>query len=58
MGLNTLWTSMTTGKAFKVLFVTRVTKQLIMIPVHVVVIFAIEKILRGPFNKYIRSNND
>lgn len=58
MGLNTLWTSMTTGKAFKVLFVTRVTKQLIMIPVHVIVIFALEKILRVPFDKYVRSNDD
>lgn len=58
MGLNTLWTSMTTGKAFKVLFVTRVTKQLIMIPIHVIVIFTIEKMIRKPFDKYIRSNND
>lgn len=58
MGLNTLWTSMTTGKAFKVLFFTRVTKQLIMIPIHVIVIFCIERILRNPFDKYIRSNND
>lgn len=58
MGLNTLWTSMTTGKAFKALFLTRVPKQLIMIPIHVVVIFCIEKILRNPFDKYIRSNDD
>lgn len=58
MGLNTLWTSMTTGKAFKVLFFTRIIKQLIMIPVHVIVIFCIEKVLRKPFDKYIRSNDD
>lgn len=58
MLLNTLWTSMTTGKAFKVLFFTRVTKQLIMIPIHIVVIFCIEKVLRKPFDKYIRSNDD
>lgn len=58
MGLNTLWTSITSGKAFQVLFVTRIVKQLIMIPIHIVVIIFIEKILRNPFDKYIRSNND
>lgn len=58
MLLNTLWTSMTTGKAFKVLFFTRVTKQLIMIPIHIVVIFCMEKVLRIPFDKYIRSSDD
>lgn len=58
MGLNTLWVSITTGKAFQVLFVTRVVKQLIMIPIHIVVIIFIERILRNPFDKYIRSNND
>lgn len=58
MGLNTLWTSITTGKAFKVLFFTRIVKQLIMIPVHIIVLLFIERTLRKPFNKYIRSNND
>lgn len=58
MGLNTLWTSITSGKAFKVLFATRFIKQIIMIPIHIIVILFIEKILRSPFDKYIRSNND
>ncbi len=58
MGLNTLWTSITAGKAFQALFITRVPKQLIMIPIHIVVIFCIEKLLREPFDKYIRSDND
>ena len=58
MGLNTLWPSITSGKAFMVLFVTRIVKQLIMIPVHIVIILFIEKMLRKPFNKYIRSEND
>lgn len=58
MGLNTLWTSITAGKAFKILFLTRVTKQIIMIPVHIIVFLFIEKIVRKPFDKYIRSNND
>lgn len=58
MCLNTLWISITSGKAFMVLFWTRVPKQLIMIPIHVIVIFALEKALRKPFDKYIRSEND
>lgn len=58
MGLNTLWTSITSGKAFKVLFATRFVKQIIMIPIHIAVILFIEKMLRNPFDKYIRSNND
>ncbi len=58
MGLNTLWTSITTGKAFIVLFATRVVKQLIMIPVHIVVILFLEKATRKPFDLYIRSSND
>ncbi len=54
MGLNTLWTSITTKKAFIVLFGTRTIAQLIMIPIHVIVIFFLEKVLRKPFNKYIK----
>lgn len=58
MGLNTLWTSITTGKSFKVLFLTRIVKQLIMIPIHIIIILFIERMLRKPFDTYIRSNND
>lgn len=58
MGLNTLWTSMTTGKAFTVLFASRIVKQLVMIPVHIIVIIFIERVLRAPFDKYIRGEND
>lgn len=58
MGLNTLWTSMTTGKAFTVLFATRIVRQLVMIPVHIVVIICIERVLRTPFNTYIRGENE
>lgn len=58
MGLNTLWTSITSGKAFMVLFVTRIVKQLVMTPIHIIIILFIEKMLRKPFNKYIRSEND
>ncbi len=58
VGLNTLWISITTGKAFIVLLGKRIVKELIMIPIRVIVIFSIEKMLRNPFNKYIRSGND
>lgn len=58
MGLNTLWTSITAGKAFKVLFMTRIVKQIIMVPVHIIIFLFIEKVLRNSFDKYIRSNDD
>ena len=58
MLLNTLWISITAGKAFIVLLGTRVVKELIMIPIHVIVILFIERALRKPFDTYIRSNND
>ena len=54
MGLNTLWTSITSGKAFWVLLSTRIVKQLIMVPIHVIVILFLEKVLRKPFDKYMR----
>lgn len=58
MGLNTLWTSITSGKAFMVLLATRIVKQIIMIPIHVIIIFFIEKSLRKPFYKYMVNDND
>lgn len=58
LGLNTLWSSITSGKAFKVIFVARVIKECIMTVINIVVILFIEKILEKPFNKYLRSNND
>jgi ECF transporter S component (folate family) len=58
LGLNTLWTSITSGKAFQAILVTRLIKQLIMIPINVAIITFIEKILRKPFDTYIRSNDD
>ncbi len=44
--------------AFTVLFATRFVKQLVMIPVHIVVIIFVERVLRVPFDKYIRAEND
>ena len=56
--LNTLWLSITAGKAFIVLLGTRIVKELVMIPIQIIVILFIEKMLRKPFDTYIRSNND
>ena len=58
LGLNTLWISITTGKAFIILFGTRIIKEVIMVPIRILVFLFIEKMLRKPFNTYIRSNND
>jgi len=57
MCLNTIWTSMTSGSAFMVLFWTRIPRQLFMIPVHIIVFLFLERLLRKPFDKYIRSEH-
>lgn len=54
MGMNTLWTSMIAGQAFWPLLGARVVKELVMVPVRLVTMVAIEKALRNPFNKYVR----
>lgn len=58
MGLNTLWTSITAGKAFWLLLGTRIVKQLIMIPVHVVVFLVVEKATHQAYLKYIKVADD
>lgn len=58
IGLNTLWISITTGKAFVVLLGARIVKEIVMIPIQLAVVLFIEKMLREPFNIYIRSSND
>ena len=58
IGLNTLWISITTGKAFIVLLGTRIVKEIVMIPIQIIVILFIEKMLREPFNMYLRSKDD
>lgn len=57
MVLNTFWTSITTGKAFVVLFTARFVKQIIMIPIHISVILFLESTLRKPYEKYLRSDD-
>ena len=58
IGLNTLWLSMTTGKAFMVLMASRIVKELVMIPIKVILMIFLERALRKPFNTYVRGEND
>ena len=56
--LNTLWVYITSSSAASVIVPIRVVKQLVMFPIQVITIFILEKALRKPFDKYIRSGND
>lgn len=56
LGLNTVWTSMTSGKAFWPLLVGRVYKNLITTPVHFVIFLAIEALLRKPVSRVLYSD--
>ena len=58
IGLNTLWLTITTGKAFMVLLASRIVKELIMIPIKVIMMVFLERVLRKPFNTYLRGEND
>lgn len=58
MGLNTACMSITMGKAFWPLLGTRIVKQLVMIPVYIIVFLGIEKVLRGLAQKYLFEEDD
>ena len=58
MGLNTLWLSITTGKAFMVLMASRIVKELVMVPIKIILMIFLERVLRKPFNTYLRGEND
>lgn len=58
MGLNTLWTSITAGKAFWPLLGTRIVKQLVMIPIHVAVFLLVEKVTHQAYLKYFKVTDD
>lgn len=57
-GLNTLWISITGGKAFWVLIPTRIVKELIMLPIQIISIFLLEKALRPAINKYLKDKEE
>lgn len=58
MGLNTFCMSLTMGEAFLPLFWARLLKQLIMIPVHILVFLAIERVLQKVAPKYLYDEDD
>ena len=53
MILGTLWLVIMYDKAFFVLLGTRAIKEVIMLPIQVVVIFVLDKFLRPFFKKYL-----
>ena len=58
IGLNTLWLQITTGKAFMVLLASRIVKELVMVPIKIIMMLFLERVLRKSFNKYLRGEND
>lgn len=58
MGLNTVCMSITMGKAFLPLLGTRIVKQLIMIPIHVVVFLGVEKVFQSLAQRYLFEEDD
>lgn len=39
LGLGTLWLSITRGQAYLVLLMPRITKEIILIPIHIIILF-------------------
>lgn len=56
IGLNSLWTFITTQSAAKLIMPVRIIKECIMIPIKLVVMYVLMEILRK--NKEIREEND
>lgn len=54
LGLNTLWTSITTGKAFLAILGTRLVTQAVTAPIHVIVFVAIERATHPLFAKFLQ----
>lgn len=57
-GLNSLWIWITSKKAIMAILPARMLKELMLLPLHVVVSFALMKAMQMPMEKYIRSNHD
>ena len=58
IGLNTLWLTITTGKAFMVLLASRMVKELIMVPIHVITMFPLIKALQPSINKFLKDEEE
>ena len=51
--INSFWINLLYGKAYFAVLASRVVTQIIMLPIQVIVIFAIEKFTRPFFEKYL-----
>ena len=51
--INSLWIHLLYGKAYLAVLVSRVVAQIVMLPIQVIVIFAIEKFTRPFVEKYL-----
>lgn len=51
--LTSLWLKMLYGSAYTAVLATRVVPQLIMLPIQVIVMFALRKLLMPVINKYL-----
>lgn len=54
--LNSFWLFLMYDKGFMAIMPMRIVKELIMLPIQVIVIFTIEKAIRKPVSKLIFSN--
>ncbi|MCI9017152.1 MAG: folate family ECF transporter S component [Clostridia bacterium] len=55
--LNTIWIAITQDKAFFVIVGARMIKELIMIPIQIISIFALEKALRPAIFKFLKGDD-
>ena len=53
--LTSLWVHITAGKSYIAVMVTRITTQVIMLPIQVITIYALEKLTRPITNKFFVS---
>lgn len=51
--ITSLWIHLLYGKAYLAVLASRVVTQIVMLPIHIVMIFAIEKFTRPFFEKYL-----
>ena len=57
LGLNSLWISMTTGKALYALILPRIVKNLIELPIRVITIYIAWKAIASYYGSQLRINN-
>lgn len=51
--ITSIWVHITAGKAYIAVLSTRAVVQLVMIPIQVIVMFALRKLLKPAFEKFL-----